>query len=105
MKMREKWPLKRPLGTTEQIRRIPTIGSTTLLEAIDLILRRIISDMAKEMYCPYCQRQVKSGIVNWGWFIVFLFLSPGIIYYLLFCLFYPARICKECKRRIYEVRP
>ena len=69
-----------------------------------MMVRRMISNMTREMYCPYCQETVKTGMVNWGWMLVFILLLPGFLQYTLYCLFNSARLCKQCKRRIYEVK-
>ncbi len=59
--------------------------------------------MAKEMYCPYCRKVVRTRSVDWLWLAVSLF-TAHILVYLLYCAFVGSRICPSCERRIYEVK-
>ena len=57
--------------------------------------------MAKEMYCPYCNKVVKAGKVRWLWVILGLF-TGYLLLYLIYCALVKSRVCKECHRRIYR---
>lgn len=63
----------------------------------------MVLTVSKEIYCPYCNRIVKTSMVSWGWVLITL-LTGYIIVYLLYCAFNDSRICKGCNRRIYEMR-
>ena len=56
--------------------------------------------MAREMFCPYCQKPVRAGKIRWLWLGIFLLIGWWPIY-LLYCLVTSGRICPGCKRRIY----
>lgn len=57
--------------------------------------------MAREIFCPYCQKTVRAGKIRWLWFFVHLLIGYLPIY-LLYCLFTKGRICPECKKRVWE---
>lgn len=58
--------------------------------------------MAKVMYCPYCDKNVKASKVRWLWVFV-SFLTGYILIYLIYCALVRSRVCTECHHRIYTM--
>ena len=59
--------------------------------------------MAKDIFCPYCQKTVRAGKIRWLWLGIFILIGWWPIY-LIYCLFTRSHICPECKKRIYQER-